>query len=163
YMRKAGSKRAVKKAERIAAAAIKNGKPREPRAHPGAQSPGIPSDDSSLEEKSLGSVTTRTGLDLTEKVKDLVRLAREQGYLTYDDVNDALPDHMVTAEDLDQVHSKLRTMEIDVIDPVELERAKEGEDDEESVRYDNLDDPVRMYLKQMGKVPLLTREQEVEI
>jgi RNA polymerase primary sigma factor len=72
---------------------------------------------------------------------------------------------MVTAADLDQVHSKLRAMEIDVIDPAELERGKQtdAEDDEETVRYDNLDDPVRMYLKQMGKVPLLTREQEVEI
>jgi RNA polymerase primary sigma factor len=110
-------------------------------------------------------VTTRTGLDLTEKVRDLLRLAREQGHLTYDDVNDALPDHLVTAQDLDQVHSKLRAMEIDVIDPAELERSRQGdaEDDEETVRYDSLDDPVRMYLKQMGKVPLLTREEEVEI
>jgi RNA polymerase primary sigma factor len=163
-MRKAGSKRAVIKPEKVAAAAIKNGEPRGHRR--GLESADTGPEDALLrEEKSVGPVTTRTGLDLTEKVKDLVRLAREQGYLTYDDVNDALPDHMVTAEDLDQVHSKLRALEIEVIDPVELERAKpgEGEDDEETVRYDNLDDPVRMYLKQMGKVPLLTREQEVEI
>jgi RNA polymerase primary sigma factor len=163
-MRKAGSKRAVKKAEKLTAAAGKNSKSREGR-RPGRGHGPIEDRSFAEAEKSLGSVTTKTGLDLTEKVRDLLRLAREQGHLTYDDVNDALPDHLVTAQDLDQVHSKLRAMEIDVVDPAELERGRQGdgEDDEETVRYDNLDDPVRMYLKQMGKVPLLTREQEVEI
>src|SRR5260370_37901157 len=72
---------------------------------------------------------------------------------------------MVSAAEVEQVHNKRRAMEIDVIDAAELDGGKQGdsEDDEETVRYDNLDDPVRMYLKQMGKVPLLTREQEVEI
>jgi RNA polymerase primary sigma factor len=167
-MRKAGSKKAVKKTEELARAANKNGKSSEARGRGRkGQAPQTPSEETSIAEaeKSLGNVTTKTGLDLTEKVRDLLRLAREQGHLTYEDVNDALPDHMVTAEDLDQVHSKLRAMEIDVIDPAELERSKQSdtEDDEETVRYENLDDPVRMYLKQMGRVPLLTREQEVEI
>jgi len=167
-MRKAGSIRAVKKAGKNAPAAVRNGKSSEAREQrgrvAGSQTP--PAESTSMEtENALGSVTTKTGLDLTEKVRDLLRLAREQGHLTYDDVNDALPDHLVTAEDLDQVHSKLRAMEIDVVDPAELDRGKQGdgEDDEETARYENLDDPVRMYLKQMGKVPLLTREQEVEI
>jgi len=104
-------------------------------------------------------------LDLTQKVKDLLRQAKEQGHLTYDDINDALPDDVVTAEDLDQVLTKLRNLEIDIIDPAEVDRGRPpdlGEDDE-SGRFDILDDPVRMYLRQMGKVPLLTREQEVEI
>ena len=164
-MRKAGSNRAVKKAEKGDSAVIKNGKTNQARgSHEGAQSPSLQKSVAEA-EKSLGNVTTKTGVDLTEKVRDLLRLAREQGHLTYDDVNDALPDHLVTAQDLDQVHSKLRAMEIDVIDPAELEQGKQAdaEDDEETVRYDNLDDPVRMYLKQMGKVPLLTREQEVDI
>ena len=167
-MRKAGSKRAVKKAEKVALAANSNGKSNEARRQQRREdAPQTLREQTSLAEaeKSLGNVTTKTGLDLTEKVRDLLRLAKEQGHLTYDDVNDALPDHMVTAADLDQVHSKLRAMEIDVIDPAELEQGKQNEadDDEETVRYENLDDPVRMYLKQMGKVPLLTREQEVEI
>src|SRR5438128_12528873 len=55
-------------------------------------------------QESLGSIKSQAGLDLTEKVRDLLRLAKEQGHLTYDDVNDALPDELVTAEDLDQVH-----------------------------------------------------------
>jgi RNA polymerase primary sigma factor len=166
-MRKADSKRAVKKAEKGNSAVIRNGKNNEPsgqrRSDRGAPSSG---EETFVEaEKSLGNVTTKTGVDLTEKVRDLLRLAREQGHLTYEDVNDALPDHLVTAQDLDLVHSKLRAMEIEVIDPAELEQGKQAdaEDDEETGRYENLDDPVRMYLKQMGKVPLLTREQEVEI
>jgi RNA polymerase primary sigma factor len=116
-------------------------------------------------QQTLGSIKTQAGLDLTEKVKELIRLAKEQGHLTYEDVNDALPDDVVTADDLDQVHTKLRTLEIDIIDPAEVERGKRTEfgEDDEAGRFDILDDPVRMYLRQMGKVPLLTREQEVEI
>jgi RNA polymerase primary sigma factor len=102
---------------------------------------------------------------LTQKIKELLRLAKEQGHLTQDDLTEALPDDLVTPADLDQVLTKLRNLEIDIIDPAEVDRAKlsEGEEDEEPARADMLDDPVRMYLRQMGKVPLLTREQEVEI
>jgi RNA polymerase primary sigma factor len=116
-------------------------------------------------QQPLGSIKSQAGLDLTQKVKDLLRLAREQGYLTHDDLNDALPDDLVTPADLDQVLTKLRTLDIEIIDATEVERVRSaGADDEEAGgRYDLLDDPVRMYLRQMGKVPLLTREQEVEI
>ncbi|MCP5521936.1 MAG: RNA polymerase sigma factor RpoD [Verrucomicrobiales bacterium] len=105
-----------------------------------------------------------SGIDITEKVKELLRLAQEQGYLTYSDINDALPD-TVTPEDLDELTSKLRGLEIEIVDQAEVDRVKPGENDEEDekARLDILDDPVRMYLKQMGQVPLLTREQEVEI
>jgi RNA polymerase primary sigma factor len=116
-------------------------------------------------EESIGLIKSRAGVDLTEKVKELLRLAKEQGHLTYDDVNDALPDDLVAAEDLDHVHTKLRNLEIEIIDPAEVDRGKQadGEEQEETTRFDILDDPVRMYLKQMGKVPLLSREQEVAI
>jgi RNA polymerase primary sigma factor len=118
------------------------------------------------ERDALGSIKSRAGVDLTEKVRELLRLAKEQGHLTYDDLSDALPDDVVTAEDLDQVLTKLRNLEIDIIDPAEVDRggkASDAEEDEETARYEVLDDPVRMYLKQMGRVPLLSREQEVEI
>src|SRR6185436_867729 len=102
---------------------------------------------------------------LTDKVKELVRLAQEQGYLTYNDINDALPDSMVNPEDLDDLYIKLRGLEVEIVDQAEVDRVKqpEVEEEEEKSRLDILDDPVRMYLKQMGQVPLLTREQEVEI
>jgi RNA polymerase primary sigma factor len=114
----------------------------------------------------IGTVKSASGVDITEKIKELVRLAQEQGYLTYGDINDALPDNVVTPEDLDEIYVKLRNLEIDIVDQAEVDRVKQPEQEEEpedKARLDILDDPVRMYLKQMGQVPLLSREQEVEI
>ena len=104
--------------------------------------------------------------EIAEKVRELVRLSKEQGYLTYNDINDALPDSIVTAEELDDIYSKLRNLEVEIVDQAEVDRVKQPEQEEEveeKGRLDILDDPVRMYLKQMGQVPLLNREQEVEI
>ncbi|NIQ93138.1 MAG: RNA polymerase subunit sigma, partial [Desulfuromonadales bacterium] len=105
-----------------------------------------------------------------EKIKELVKLANEQGYLTYGDVNDNLPENILSADDLDSILILLRGMDIDIIDASEVDRYKkdnaaeeEKEQPKADSRLDILDDPVRMYLKQMGQVPLLTREQEVEI
>jgi RNA polymerase primary sigma factor len=112
-----------------------------------------------------GSIKTKSGVDLTEKVRELLLLAKEQGHLTYDDINDALPENIVTPEDLDQIYTKLANLEVEIVDQAEVDRIKapEAEEEEEKGRLDILDDPVRMYLRQMGKVPLLTREQEVAI
>jgi RNA polymerase primary sigma factor len=112
-----------------------------------------------------GAQSGNAAPDLTDKIKELVRLAQEQGYLTYGDINDALPDAPLTAENLDEIYIKLRNLEVEIVDQAEVDRVKqpEPEEEEEKVRLDILDDPVRMYLKQMGQVPLLTREQEVEI
>jgi len=114
---------------------------------------------------STGPIKSQSGLDLTEKIKELVRLAQEQGYLTYSDINDALPETVVTQEELDDIFIKLRNLEVEIVDQAEVDRVKqpEPEEEEDKSRLDILDDPVRMYLKQMGQVPLLTREQEVEI
>jgi RNA polymerase primary sigma factor len=114
---------------------------------------------------SLGTIKSQSGIDITEKVKELVRLAQEQGYLTYTDINDALPDTVITADELDEIYSKLRGLDVEIVDQAEVDRVRqpEPEEEEDKGRLDILDDPVRMYLKQMGQVPLLTREQEVEI
>jgi RNA polymerase primary sigma factor len=105
------------------------------------------------------------GFDLTDKIKELVRLSQEQGYLTYNDINEALPDHLTGPEELDEIYVKLRSLEVEIVDQAEVDRIKQPvhEEEDEKTRLDILDDPVRMYLKQMGQVPLLTREQEVEI
>src|ERR1051325_11226107 len=101
--------------------------------------------------------------DLTEAIKTLLHLTHENGHVTYDDINDVLPDGM-TPEDLDELYTKLRNLDIEIVDHAEVERAKPAEpEEEEDSRLEVLDDPVRMYMNQMGKVPLLTREQEVEI
>ena len=108
-------------------------------------------------------------VDLTETVRTLLHLAQEHGYITYDDVNDVLPDNL-SPEDLDALLTKLRSLDVEIVmDQAEAERAKQPEpaqpqeEQDEDARLEILDDPVRMYMNQMGKVPLLTREQEVEI
>ena len=105
----------------------------------------------------------RPAVDLTETIKALLHLAREHGHVTYDDINDILPDGL-SPDDLDELYSKLRSLDVEIVDHAEAGRAKPAEpEEEEESRLEVLDDPVRMYMNQMGKVPLLTREQEVEI
>src|SRR5476651_861463 len=111
-------------------------------------------------------------VDLTETIKTLLHLAQEHGYVTYDDINDVLPDNL-SPEDLDALLTKLRGLDVEIVmDQAEAERSERSkqpeqpqqpEEAEEDSRLEILDDPVRMYMNQMGKVPLLTREQEVEI
>ena len=108
--------------------------------------------------------------EIQEKIRELIKLAKEQEYLTYDDVNDVLPNDLVDPGDVEAILDRLRKMEFDIIDASEVDsyrdRKKESDDDtgtKADQKLDILDDPVRMYLKQMGQVPLLTREQEVEI
>jgi RNA polymerase primary sigma factor len=109
--------------------------------------------------------------DVQEKLRELIKLAKEQGYLTFDDLNEALPDNVNDPDEMETIMGRLRSMEIEIIEASDVDRFKDGkkaEDQEEEeekpeAKLDILDDPVRMYLKQMGQVPLLTREQEVEI
>jgi RNA polymerase primary sigma factor len=111
-------------------------------------------------------------VDLTETIKTLLHLAQEHGYVTYDDINDVLPDNL-SPDDLDALLTKLRSLDVEIVmDQAEAERAERSkqpeqpqqpEEADEDARLEILDDPVRMYMNQMGKVPLLTREQEVEI
>src|SRR5436190_21944129 len=116
-------------------------------------------------------VSPQPQLDRDEKnlkIKELIKLAKEQGYLTYGDLNDVLPENILSSEELDSIMIMLRGMDIEIIDESEVDRFKrEAEEEKEAQKVDSrldiLDDPVRMYLKQMGQVPLLTREQEVEI
>jgi RNA polymerase primary sigma factor len=112
----------------------------------------------------IGSPQIDLDAELSGKIKELVRLAREQGRLTYNDISEALPENAIVPEKLDQIFTKLRSLEIEIVDQAEVDRVKTPETEEEdTARLDILDDPVRMYLKQMGQVALLTREQEVDI
>ena len=118
--------------------------------------------------------------ELQEKLRELIKLAKEQDYLTYDDINEALPEAASDPEILEEFMERLRVMEFEIIDASDVDRlkspiikAKEEEENSDSndnvgnserdAKLDILDDPVRMYLKQMGQVPLLTREEEVSI
>ena len=116
-----------------------------------------------LESKTAVPGTPPSPIDLAETIKTLLHLAHENGHITYDDINDILPDGL-SPEDLDALYTKLRGLDVEIVDHAEVERAKPVEpEEEEDSRLEVLDDPVRMYMNQMGKVPLLTREQEVEI
>ena len=116
---------------------------------------------------------SRTATEIQSRIRELIKLAKEQGYLTFDDLNDALPKGITDADELDAILTRLRRMEINIIEASEVDRYKDGKKDNEEeeeeeeekreTKLDILDDPVRMYLRQMGQVPLLTREQEVEI
>ncbi|MFN7138861.1 MAG: RNA polymerase sigma factor RpoD [Limisphaerales bacterium] len=106
--------------------------------------------------------------ELTEKLKDLIRLSQQQGFITYDDINDSLPEEIVSPEKLEEIYAKLRQLNVKIVDSAEATKAKpaaaqDEEEEEQPGRLDFLDDPVQMYMSEMGKVPLLNREQEVEI
>jgi RNA polymerase primary sigma factor len=105
-------------------------------------------------------------------VDTLIEVGKEKGYLTYGDVNEMLPDEMATSpDDLDDLITTIGTQGIDLLDGPKFHGDKdfdleEGEDVELDLTPGTLEktnDPVRMYLREMGTVPLLTREGEVEI
>jgi RNA polymerase primary sigma factor len=104
-------------------------------------------------------------------IDGLIEVGKEKGYLTYGDVNDILPEEIGSPDDLDDLITTIGTQGIDLLDSPKFGRdkefdAEEGEDVELDLTPGTLEktnDPVRMYLREMGTVPLLTREGEVEI
>jgi RNA polymerase primary sigma factor len=132
---------------------------------------GVPQTEENLAdmEASAASAEAPVAGERQARIRELIKLAKEQGYLTFDDLNEALPADVTDPDELDAILTRLRRLEIDIIEASEVDRYKGGKKDEEEeeekpeTKLDILDDPVRMYLKQMGQVPLLTREQEVEI
>jgi RNA polymerase primary sigma factor len=116
--------------------------------------------------------------DITERseVKELMARGREKGFLTYDEVNDALPSD-IGSDQIDDVMSMFGEHDIEVVDGAEKKmklpdkppepeakaEAEEEKDEDDDAGYGKSNDPVRMYLRKMGSVSLLTREGEVEI
>ncbi|MEP9411683.1 MAG: RNA polymerase sigma factor RpoD [Candidatus Brocadia sp.] len=112
---------------------------------------------------------------LNQKIKQLVQKGKEKGYLTYEELNDMLPDDAdISPEKIDDILMMLDELGIDLIDETEIENrdvieAEEGETypevdlefGEVPTITEKIDDPVRMYLTQMGEIPLLTRDEEI--
>src|SRR5947209_4086922 len=123
--------------------------------------------------------------DKTDEVKRLISMGKEKGFLTYRDLNSTLPADMVTSDRLSSLMTMFGEMDIEIIDSPESERYQQmmsegegtteeaeeaGETEEEDKKIDltpgdlnRTDDPVRLYLKEMGSVSLLSREGEIEI
>lgn len=112
-----------------------------------------------------------------DQVKQLISIGKEKGYLTYEEVNDFLPDDLVSSGEIDDIFILFNEMDISVIDETEKSKYTEEKfepeekisdlgftDFDEEVQYiGRTDDPVRLYLREMGSVPLLTRDDEVRI
>jgi RNA polymerase primary sigma factor len=112
--------------------------------------------------------------DKYDEIKKLIDTGKEKGYLTYDQVNDLIPQDVQSPEDLDDLLTTIGTQGIDVLEGPKTASALDKKFDDEEVGEDveldltpgaleKTNDPVRMYLREMGTVPLLTREGEVEI
>jgi len=109
-----------------------------------------------------------------DEVKELILMGKERGYLLYDEVNDLLPEGICSSDELDSIFSLFGSAGIEVIDS-EQKFQDEGKKDDKrddggeeefdfgAITLDKTNDPVRMYLREMGTVPLLSREGEVEI
>ncbi len=113
----------------------------------------------------------QAGTEDTPKTKDaLLKLGQERGYLTYDEVNKAMPDNL-TAEQMEEYMAVFTDAGVELVDQasdakIDLEkvaRLKTSKTEDEDSAYSKSTDPVRMYLRKMGSVSLLTREGEVEI
>jgi len=123
-------------------------------------------------------------LDLTDQaVKRMIKLAKERGYVTYDELNDVLPSEEFSSEQIEDILGQLSEMGINVIDSEEAEEGQPAEVTEDPAATDlvtttsravvvrdtakeptdRTDDPVRMYLREMGSVELLSREGEIAI
>ena len=108
-----------------------------------------------------------------DEVRQLITSGKEKGYLLYDEVNELLPSEITSAEDLDELFNAFGSACIEVVDSDKAYRGdkdfdRDGSSDEPELdltpgALDKTNDPVRMYLREMGTVPLLTREGEVAI
>jgi len=139
-------------------------------------------------EQAAGQVK-KTGDTIEDKIKLIIEKAKKKGYITYEEMNNELPDESISAARLESLIMTLDEMGISLLDESEMEKQQDEEDGfevdddvlvdeeiEEEASEDllletelvegssgRIDDPVRMYLTQMGEIPLLTREQEISL
>jgi len=108
-----------------------------------------------------------------DEVRQMITVGKEKGYLLYDEINELLPSEITSAEDLDELFNAFGSAGIEIVDSdkayrgeKDFDRDADGEGPELDLTpgaLDKTNDPVRMYLREMGTVPLLTREGEVAI
>ncbi len=173
-MKKNKSKKHVRKSGRVSKTPVEARLAVDPKKQPGA-----------VEAELTDSAKQKSK---TKGIEQLISLGKEKGFLTYDDINRLLPSHVTSSEEIDDVLVTLTAQRIDVVDSEDAGKAAEDADtDKDSdsdeaeaevevkkeepaeaatvspARLEQMDDPVRMYLRQMGQISLLTREQELEL
>ena len=177
--RDAGRAKAATPARRPAAArrapakAAARSRPSRSTPSPAAKAKG--SKPAAAAAKAAAPALVKGGPSRLEEIKALVVLGKKKGYLTYDEIMGQLPEDEASAERFDEIFRALGEMDIEVVDAPERhkgdgEEAAEGQEEEASPDLDlspapvgRTDDPVRMYLREMGRTPLLTREGEIRI
>ncbi|MBK9976242.1 MAG: RNA polymerase sigma factor RpoD [Planctomycetes bacterium] len=108
-------------------------------------------------------------VEVDDQIRKLIKMGRDRGYITYDEMNEALPGDVVSPERLDQILMRLDELKIEVVEDSPEYRVRDKKDRRHSepkppVDEDGrIDDPVRTYLQQMGEIPLLTRDEEIAL
>ncbi|MBI5062133.1 MAG: RNA polymerase sigma factor RpoD, partial [Desulfatitalea sp.] len=130
----------------------------------------MPDDSAEISDEENESKDDKT---ITEKaLKALIAQGKKQGFLTYEELNAALPDDMLSADQMDDTLIMFDDLGIDIVDDnnrnITKEKSKKLDmdlkaDDAGLADYGSVTDPVKMYLREMGLVTLLSREGEVEI
>ena len=184
---KAAAAKAAKPAARAAQAVAPAPAPAKPAARPVAAKSVAKAIAESRGRKSREKLIApeATPIDMDTKrtrLKNLIALGKERGYLTYAEINDHLPDDLVDAEQIESIISTFNDMAIQVFDeapavddlllnesaPAPVDAAEVEEEAEQALstvdsEFGRTTDPVRMYMREMGSVELLTREGEIEI
>lgn len=118
--------------------------------------------------KDQESLHTEKSSEKTAIVKELIRVGKDKGYLSYDEVNDILPEEVVSSAEIDEVIETLQDEDIRLVESADNEEriplaVKRGQKKVKVRKFVQIDDPVKMYLKQMGQIPLLSRSEELDL
>ena len=133
---------------------------------------GVGKKDTSSTPRSQKQTKSPTQIDsLSKELQELISLGKSKGFLTYDEVNNFLPPDVASAEQLDDVMSVFGEQDIEIVDSssnLKLKQSSKDEEDEEEdidleEGFTRANDPVRLYLRKMGSVALLSRDGEIEI